>query len=137
MPPRGTPTDRRMPRKHERNPPPAGLDTAARKLWRRTRNWLMEQSLWDDIDAGALERYVRAVEHAATARKDLIDKRGKLHLTTRGSQGQLVQHPSVKTAREAERDAHEYAKELCLTPLARKRHEVGQDTDDDPLSGRT
>jgi hypothetical protein len=32
----------------------------------------------------------------------------------------------VKTAREAERDAHEYAKDLLLTPKAREQHEIAK-----------
>lgn len=41
--------------------------------------------------------------------------------TAFGSQGQLVQHPDLKTAREAERDANDYATALLLTPAARQK----------------
>jgi len=41
--------------------------------------------------------------------------------TAWGSQGQIVPHPDLKTARDAERDANDYAKELLLTPAARQK----------------
>lgn len=68
-----------------------------------------------------LERYVRAMETARHARERLA---AADTYVTLGSQGQLVQHPDIKTAREAERDAHEYAGALLLTPAARSRHGV-------------
>lgn len=110
-----------MPR--DKTPPPTDLDEASKKLWKKTKKQLEDQKTWEDSDAAALERYVRAMERARIARAGLL-KKGKLDLTARGSQGQLVQHPNVKTAREAERDAHEYAKDLLLTPKAREQHEL-------------
>jgi hypothetical protein len=62
----------------------------------------------------ALERYVRSCETARHSRAK-IPEGG----TTKGSYGQLVEHPAIKTAREAERDAHKYATDLFLTPSAR------------------
>ena len=41
-----------------------------------------------------------------------------------GSKGQLVAHPGLRVAAEAERDACRYAGALLLTPEARKRHEI-------------
>lgn len=113
-----------MPR--DKTPPSADLDRESRALWKKTRRQLEEQNTWADSDAPALERYIRAMERARLAREGLPrEKRGgKVKLTTTGSQGQLVQHPNVKTAREAERDAHEYAKDLLLTPKAREQHEI-------------
>ena len=80
---------------------------------------LKAQATWEDSDAGALERYVRAVERSRQAREA---RKGEL--VTEGSQGQAVAHPNVKTEREADRDAHDYARELLLSPAARKRHEI-------------
>jgi P27 family predicted phage terminase small subunit len=88
---------------------------------------LEEQKTWQASDMPALERYVRATERARMARAGLPKKRGGgVVLTVEGSKGQLVQHPNVKTAREAERDAHEYAKDLLLTPKAREQHELAK-----------
>ena len=106
-------------------PPPDDFDAAAKALWKKTQKQLEEQSTWHDSDSPTLERYVRADERARLARDGLPrDKKGKTLLITTGSQGQKVQHPNVKTAREAERDAHEYAKDLLLTPKAREQHQI-------------
>jgi len=112
-----------MPR--DKTPPPEDLDAESKKLWKATKKHLEDQQTWEDSDAKMLERYIRADERARVARAALPrDKNGVLVLTTNGSQDQLVQHPNVKTAREAERDANEYAKELLLTPKAREQHEL-------------
>ena len=103
----------------ETAPPTRDLDAESRKLWRSTRAALQAQGTWQDSDAGALERYVRAVERARLARAGIPPE-----MTAPGSKGQLAQHPNVKTAREAERDAAEYARDLLLTPRARKMADV-------------
>lgn len=54
--------------------------------------------------------------------------------TAWGSQGQLVPHPDLKTAREAERDANDYARELLLTPASRAK---GGDTNTKPAKAGT
>jgi len=106
-------------------PPPEDFDAVAKALWKKTQKQLEEQSTWHESDMPTLERYVRADERARLARAGLPrDKKGKPMLVATGSQGQKVQHPNVKTAREAERDAHEYAKDLLLTPKAREQHQI-------------
>jgi P27 family predicted phage terminase small subunit len=106
-------------------PPPADLDAQAKRLWRATRKALQDQNTWRDSDGQALERYVRVCERARLAREGIPrDESGRLILTAPGSKGQTVQHPNVKTAREAERDAHEYARALLLTPESRRRSDV-------------
>lgn len=82
---------------------------------------LEHEDRWDEIYVSAVEKYVRA-EAAATAARERLTEAGTM--VARGSQGQLVQHPDVKTMREAQRDAMDYARELLLTPAARKRHEM-------------
>ena len=99
--------------------PPADLDAPGRALWRRTVKALQGQSTWEDSDVGALERYVRAVERGRQAR----EARGG-QLTAEGSQGQPTQHPNLRTEREADKDAHDFGRELLLSPAARKRHEI-------------
>jgi len=105
-------------------PPPDDFDKESKALWRKTQKQLEAQGTWQASDMPTLERYVRATERARLARDGLPTRHGKPTLTAEGSQGQLVQHPNVKTAREAERDAHEYAKDLLLTPKAREQHEI-------------
>ena len=80
---------------------------------------LKAQSTWEDSDVGALERYVRAVERSPSGAGGTWWGAGGV-----GSQGQAVAHPNLKTEREADRDAHDFARELLLSPAARKRHEI-------------
>lgn len=106
-------------------PPPSDLSDDAKALWRKTQKQLEEQNTWQESDMPALERYVRAMARARLAWEGIPrDKEGNLNLTARGSQGQLVQHPNVKTTREAERDAQDYARDLLLTPKAREQHQI-------------
>ncbi len=118
--------------------PPRDLDETSRALWRLTIEQLEAQGTWESSDVPALERYIRASERARQAREDLPrdPSTGRVKLTAKGSQHQLVQHPNIKTCREAERDANDYAKELLLTPAARRRAQVEAGGDgDDPLAG--
>lgn len=117
--------------------PPADLSTPFRALWTWTIEVLEQQGTWQASDLPALERYIRASERARLARETLPrDKDGRVVLTTKGSQHQLVQHPNIKTCREAERDANDYARELLLTPAARRRAQVeAGGGEDDPLAG--
>jgi P27 family predicted phage terminase small subunit len=105
---------------------PTDLDKAARALWRDVQAALREQRTWTDSDAGALHRYVAAVQTARTMREAAAAQPW-----TEGSTGQLVPHPAWKVAADADRDAARYAADLLLTPAARKRadlphgHDVG------------
>lgn len=107
-------------------PPPDDFDHDSKALWKKSIKDLEEQETWEASDVPTLERYVRATERARLAREGLPRRNGVIVLTDEGSKGQLVQHPNVKTAREAERDAHEYAKDLLLTPKAREQHEIAK-----------
>lgn len=103
---------------------PRDFDAVSKTLWKRTRELLKRDNAWRPEYSPLLERYVRAIEVGRLAR-GRITERAKVdpesaYLTT-GSQGQLVQHPDLKTAREAERDANEYARELLLTRSARQK----------------
>jgi P27 family predicted phage terminase small subunit len=104
--------------------PPADLDEVAVALWNRVLRELQDQGTWQASDVGVLERYVRAVRRAAAAR-ELVDREG---FTTSGARGQLVAHPALRIARDAERDAHEYANALLLTPRARRLAGISETT---------
>jgi P27 family predicted phage terminase small subunit len=109
-------------------PPPDDLDDTSKAVWKKTQKQLEEQGTWQESDMGALERYVRALERARLARAGIPRKPdGTLDMTARGSQNQLVQHPNVKTERESQRDAHDYARDLLLTPKARQQHEIAKE----------
>lgn len=99
--------------------PPEGLDSDSRKLWFTTQRALKRQLTWQDTDAPLLERYVRAAQRARDARKA-----AQRTPYVKGSAGQLTAHPGMRLAREAEKDQHEYAAALILTPEARKRHGI-------------
>ncbi len=103
---------------------PSDLDPFSATVWKRTRHQLMKDGRWRPEYSLLLERYVRSCEVARKARGRIAIRAAvdpDEAYTTRGSQGQLVQHPDLKTAREAERDANEYGKELILTPAARQK----------------
>ncbi len=110
---------------------PPDLTRSGKSLWRETLRHLIGQGTWEDSDRPALERYVRSVERARLAREERAGA-----LTAVGSQGQLVQHPNLRTEREAERDARDYALDLLLTPMARKRHEVEVRAGEGKFNGR-
>jgi P27 family predicted phage terminase small subunit len=97
--------------------PPGDLDAASKDLWTRVQHDLRRQGTWAKSDRDALERYVRALARGRDARAEL-EHHGSL--TAVGSQGQPVPHPALKIAREAEHDAAEYARDLLLTPRARR-----------------
>jgi len=98
---------------------PKGLDQAGRDLWSSAQHQLKAQGTWQDSDAPLLESYVRAVCLSRTAREFAAQEP-----FVEGSKGQLVAHPGLKVAAEAERDACRYATALLLTPEARQRHDV-------------
>lgn len=110
---------------------PVDFDDDARTLYVTKQAVLEAQGSWKASDGELLEQYVRCEMRARLARADLIGDDGRMRLTTRGSQGQIVQHPNVKTAREAERDAIGYADALGLTPEGRKRLGISDEPDDD------
>jgi P27 family predicted phage terminase small subunit len=106
--------------------PPKGIGgPAGAAIWRSVQRSLRDSDQWDDNFAPLLERYVLALLRW-TKYRALADAEP----TTRGSMGQLVQHPYVKTAREAEHDAHRYAQALLLTPEARKKLARAAEADD-------
>jgi P27 family predicted phage terminase small subunit len=111
---------------------PTGLDEVSRKLWTATLRALREQGTWQASDAGCLERYVRAAARARAAQA-ILARDG---LTATGGRDQPVPHPAVRIARDAERDAAEYARDLLLTPRARRLAGLSETSAmDDELAG--
>ena len=103
---------------------PADLDTTSKSIWTKTRNLIKAEGRWRPEYSLLLERYVRALERGRHCRTRIL-LREQLDpgtgWVTHGSQRQLVQHPDVKTMREADRDAHDYATALMLTPASRAK----------------
>lgn len=112
--------------------PPSDFDEAAVAVWNRVLRELRDQGTWQPSDVGALERYVRAVRRAATAQA-IVAQEG---LTSTGGRDQPIAHPAVRIARDAERDAAEYARDLLLTPRSRRLAGVSETSAmDDELAG--
>ena len=102
------------------------FDEYGRTVYGAAREELEAQGTWRDTDAPLLEAYVRSLVLARQARAEVASSP-----FTEGSRGQLVAHPGVKIASDAERDAERYARALLLTPEARARHDVkGRDGDE-------
>ena len=102
---------------------PRHFDAASKRLWQRTRALLKDDGRWRPEFSPLLERYVGALERARLAMGRIVAREaaGEQGWTSLGAQRQLVQHPDVKTLREGERDAHEYARALLLTPAERAK----------------
>jgi len=110
--------------------PPGDVDNYSKQFWSRTVEQLKEQGLWRDAFAPLLERYVRACELARHARVRVPD-----HGTARGAAGQPVEHPLIRTPRQAEHDAHRYAEALLLLPADRHKLGFGEGVGDGLLRG--
>jgi len=114
------------------NLPPKDFTEPMKALWNAVQRALRHQATWQASDVGCLERYVRAVARA-TAAQAIVAKEG---LTATGGRDQPVAHPAVRIARDAERDAAEYARDLLLTPRARHLAGLSETSSmDDELAG--
>lgn len=92
---------------------PGDLDATGKDLWRKVRTHIQTRGDWQAVYAHLVSLLARADMRARKARED-VQKSGSL--TVAGSKDQIVPHPSIKTAREAERDVLEYMRALRLTP---------------------
>ena len=101
--------------------PPADLAPHDKRLWLDVQRHLREQGTWADTDEPLLEHYVRSIVLARLARAAAAGRP-----FVEGSRGQLVPHPGLKVAADAEAAACRYAGALLLTAEARKRHELGR-----------
>ena len=105
---------------------------------------MQEQGTFRESDLPTVERYVVALMMSRRLRASLAGRvrreaageleDGEEALFSRGSTGQLVPHPAVKMAREAERDAQKFADALLLGPAARARAKL--ERLDDLLGGQ-
>jgi len=100
--------------------PPGSLDATSKTLYRKVRATLREQDTWKDTDRELLVIYVQSLELARKAAVE-IAKEGVLVI---GAKDALVANPAIAVARGALRDATEAAKELLLTPRARRQYEI-------------
>lgn len=97
---------------------PADLDSTAGAIWRKVRALIIKRGDWDEsadayaLIVSSLARY----EMRGRKARDGMTEGGVLKLTTLGSQDQLVPHPNVKTAMDAEKAMLECLRALRLTP---------------------
>lgn len=113
---------------------PADLDATGKARWKLVREDFGAE--WRDVFASTLARYCyylaaadEALELLHWFQPDEAQRDAgmepyrctSLQLTSRGSQGQTVQHPTWKTFVEAARGAAEAAEALNLTPRARQK----------------
>lgn len=107
---------------------PGDLDATAAAIWRKVKALIVTRGDWAanaDAYALILGNLARAEQRARKARDDF-----KGSLTSAGSQGNTVAHPSIKTARDAEHDVMECLRDLRLTPreLAKGAQEAPKPT---------
>lgn len=103
--------------------PPADLTPEAREVWAVTVADLRDRGVLREAHRPAIEPYVRAVELARQA----WAKAPKRRLTTRGDRGQMVRHPAIVLALQAEDAAFKFGQALQLDPASlRKRNPGGR-----------
>lgn len=103
---------------------PKDFSRADKALYAGTRAALKKRGVWQPEYSPLLERYVGAVGRAREALARIMAREAAepgSGWVTLGDRKQLVQHPDVKTLREAERDADDRAKSLLLTPADRAK----------------
>jgi P27 family predicted phage terminase small subunit len=104
-------------------PPPADFAAPEKALWRRSIVALDDLGVWNDSDRDALERFCRSSASARLARLRIAAavQAGRDPYITKGSMGQQVVGPLIELERRARLDADALARELGLTPMARRR----------------
>jgi P27 family predicted phage terminase small subunit len=126
---RGNPSKRRLhrgpqPARAEAVPePPSFLCEAAKAEWRRLAPELCRLNLLTALDHAVFGAYCASFGRWMTAER-MLETEG---LTTRGSTGNTVAHPLVKSAIQSARDLCRYAAEFGMTPCARARMRAGYD----------
>jgi P27 family predicted phage terminase small subunit len=96
---------------------PDFLPPEARAEWDRVVPELQRLEILKPIDRAALTAYCLIWQRLVDAQADIAA--GKL--TTKGSQGQLVQHPSVQVALAASKELRAWCSEFGLTPSSENR----------------
>lgn len=110
--------------------PPADVAPDLQQVWRVSRAELSRLALWNEVVRPQLDEYVYAKQDARRARAAAATDP-----YVEGSTGQMVEHPGFKLAAAADNRAMTLAKELLLTPAARRRAGVKDESPDgaDPM----
>jgi P27 family predicted phage terminase small subunit len=96
---------------------PSGLPKPAAAMWDELVPVLEAAGVADRVDRASLTAMCLTWADSVAARK-LIAKQGRF---VPGSMGQLVEHPALATARNAEAQFLRYAEQFGMTPAARAR----------------
>jgi len=102
---------------HKAPEPPDHLDKDAKAFWNEAVPVLYEVGILDKVDTAALEMAATAYSRFREAKR-VIDKKGIL---SRGSAGQVVEHPALSTERASQQMYLRFADQYALTPVARTR----------------
>jgi P27 family predicted phage terminase small subunit len=105
--------------------PPEWLPEEARDEWDRVVPELTRLELLKPIDRAVLTAYCLTWARMVQAYMDVASG----NLTTKGSQGQLVKHPSVMVLESATRELRALAAEFGMTPSSENRLNAGKDGD--------
>ncbi|MEJ7785576.1 MAG: phage terminase small subunit P27 family [Solirubrobacteraceae bacterium] len=105
------------PQRGEMDEPAEHLSPDAKEFWRETVWRLVECGILDRVDRPLLEMLATQYGRIQACRR-VIDEAGYF---TRGSVGQLREHPALKIEREAVVLFHRIAMEFGMTPIGRTR----------------
>lgn len=97
--------------------PPAHLPPEAQEFWRDSIQRLTAVGIIDRVDVPVLEQLATQYARVRQAQA-VIAKKG---MFSKGSKGQLREHPALKIEREATRTFLSLAEQYALTPVARTR----------------
>ncbi len=101
----------------ELSEPPEHLPAEAKEFWRSTVVRLVEVGLVDRVDVPLLEQLATQYARIRQARR-VVEEVGHF---SRGSMGQVREHPALKIEREATMLFQRLADQFALSPLARAR----------------
>jgi P27 family predicted phage terminase small subunit len=101
----------------ELDEPPEHLPIEAKEFWREYISRLVEVGIVDLVDVPALEMLATMYARARQASR-VVAKEGHY---TRGSTGQIVEHPALKIERESMSQFWKMAEHFAFTPVARVR----------------
>jgi P27 family predicted phage terminase small subunit len=107
--------------------PPDFLPEEAAAEWARVVPELQRLQILKPLDRAALSAYCLIWQRMVDAQADIAAG----NLTTHGSQGQLVEHPSVKVFIAASKELRAWCSEFGLTPSAENRLGVSKGSDGD------
>lgn len=109
---------------------PAGMSTAAQKVWRRQTAALKDTGVLTVVDADSIRAYCEAVARYEQAAA-LLESSGPL---VRGArQGELVKNPLHQVVRDNAMLIRLFARDLGFVPSAREGLTAKSAADEDPL----